>query len=91
MNTESGVVHRPVVWAKDVAPKRRRTVCGWAFGFGQCEVSSVSPVGAVICRGCSRQKNNAVPRRKARSNSSSSFVPSDSSKLILLVKTWVNC
>ena len=32
----------------------------------------MSPVGAVICRECSRQKNNAVPRRKAQSNSSSS-------------------
>ena len=79
VNTESGVVHRPVVWATNVVPKRWRTVCGWVFGFGQYEVWSVSLVGAVICRVCSRQKNNAVPRRKVRSNSSSSFVPSDSS------------
>ena len=91
VNTESGVVHRPVVWAKDVAPKRWRTVCGWAFGFGQYEVSSVSPVGAVICRGCSRQKNNAFPRRKARSNSSSSFVPSDSSNSSCPSKPGINC
>ena len=52
-NTESGVVHKPVVWAKDVVPMLWRTACGWAFGFSQYEVSSVSPVGAVFCRGCS--------------------------------------
>ena len=67
VNTESGVVPTPVVWAKDVVPKRWRTVCGWAFGFGLYEVWSVSPVGTVIWRGCSKQKNNAVPRKKARS------------------------
>ena len=42
-------------------------------------LTGVSPVGAVICRECSMQKNNAVLRRRARSNSSSSFVPSGSS------------
>ena len=75
VNIESGVVHRPVVWAKDVARKRWRTVCGWAFGLSHFKVSSVSPAGAVIC---SRERKNAVPRRETRSNSSSSFVPSDS-------------
>ena len=33
----------------DVAPKRLRTVCGWAFGFSHFQVSSVSLSGAVIC------------------------------------------
>ena len=59
VNTESGVVHRSVVWAKDVVPIHWRTDCGWAFGFGQYEVSMVSPVGAVFCRGCSGQRNKA--------------------------------
>ena len=35
VNTESGVVHRPVVWAKDVVPMHWRAACGWAFGFSQ--------------------------------------------------------
>ena len=39
VNTESGVVHRPAVWAEDVVPKRWRTVCGGAFGFSHFEVS----------------------------------------------------
>ena len=59
VNTESGVVHRPVVWAKDVAPIHWRTACGWAFGFSQYDVLLVSPVGAVFCRGCSGQRNRA--------------------------------
>ena len=31
VNTESGVVHRPAVWAEDVVPKRWRPVCGGAL------------------------------------------------------------
>ena len=58
MNIEFGVVHRSVVWAKNVAPKRWRTVCGWAFGFSRFKVSLVSPARAVICGGCSRQRMN---------------------------------
>ena len=83
VNTESGVVHRPVVWAKDVVPMHWRTACGWAFGFSQYDVSSVSPVGAVFCRGCSGQRNKAISRSEAPSNSSNSSVPFDSSKLFL--------
>ena len=72
VNTESGVVHRLVVWAKDVVPMHWRTACGWAFGFSQYDVSSVLPVGAVVCRGCSGQRNKA-------SNSSVPFDSSNSS------------
>ena len=79
VNTESGVVHRPVVWAKDVVPIHWRTACGWAFGFSQYDVSLVSPVGAVFCRGCSGQRNKAVSCSEAPSNTSNSSVLSDSS------------
>ena len=79
VNTESGVVHRPVVWAKDVVPIHWRTACGWAFGFSQYDVSLVSPVGAVFCRGCSGQRNKAVSCSEAPSNTSNSTVLSDSS------------
>ena len=72
VNIESSVVHRPVVWAKDVVPMHWKTVCGWAFGFSRYEVSLVLPAGAVFCRGCSGQRNIA-------SNVSVSFDSSNSS------------
>ena len=43
------------------------------------DVSLVSPVGAVFCRGCSGQRNKAVSCSEAPSNTSNSSVLSDSS------------
>ena len=51
VNTESGVVHRPVVWAKDVVPIHWRTACGWAFGFRWCRRWELFSAGGVRGKG----------------------------------------
>ncbi len=31
-NCEAGILHRPLVWSKEVPPQMWRTECGWPFG-----------------------------------------------------------
>ncbi len=75
LNLNSGVVHDPIVWDKEVQPAQWRTTCGWAFGMANTSSITRLPIEASrICAGCFRaEKAAARVSELASSSSSSSF------------------
>ena len=82
LNVDSGVVHRPMIWDKEVQPAAWRTTCGWTFGHSNTATVLHLPeeVGR-ICSGCFRAEKaaaraNVLARSSSGSSSSSSLSPS---------------
>ena len=82
LNIDSGVVHRPSVWDKEVQPASWRTQCGWPFGHANTATVPQLPSEADrICSGCFKAEKaearaNVLARSESASSSSSSSSPS---------------
>jgi hypothetical protein len=73
LNLDSGVVHEPIVWDKEVQPAQWKTTCGWTFGMANTASVSQLPVqSACICSGCFRAEKAAARTRELSSSSSGS-------------------
>ena len=80
LNVDSGVVHRPVVWDKEVQPAMWRSTCGWAFGHSNtAPVPKLPSSASLICSGCFRAEKAAARASVLIRSSSSSSSDSSSS------------
>ena len=80
VNQDSGIGHKPLVWASDVPPHTWRTECGWAFGLGSSTWVAAGPESlATRCRTCFRAARQVshltATSQEATSSSSRSSSP----------------
>ena len=73
LNLDSGVVHDPIIWDKEVQPALWKTTCGWTFGMANTSSVLRLPMKASrICAGCFRADKAAARANELDRSSSSS-------------------
>ena len=75
-NESSGILHKPLVWARTVPPLAWRTQCGWPFGSGNSlwHARQAAEPG-VRCKTCFRPNGPASSSSPGSTSSSSSSSP----------------